>query len=313
MGLRENMRILAAGIVAVALASAQAPQTRPCSEADLDGVYALVDFYDNSSNGWLKRAAEQAPYRLIAFLAPSSWGRISFNIKPSFDQAMKSIRVQANGSSIRIQANGQITLSKNGVPQYLGTCAVSLQNNDKVKENDLILVGSYAQAPSQVHELFRRWTDGQVPEAKSSFDPAPNPPALQRTQVGSEDVGEVQATMPETPIPISVKVLTSGTDAQTQVFAAVKNTYSAPLSAFLLIVNERGQPPKTLAVDACLEHHAAWQPREQWTRPAGLLTQIGNLHLDLGAAIFTDGSTWGNPKLLGKLKARRGGCQWPGT
>jgi hypothetical protein len=68
-----------------------------------------------------------------------------------------------------------------------------------------------------------------------------------------------------------------------------------------------------LDVYACVEHPPAWPPGQRWVKMIGHPVQVGNIEISLGAAVFTDGSTWGNPHRLAQLKSRRGNCEWPGS
>jgi hypothetical protein len=44
-----------------------------------------------------------------------------------------------------------------------------------------------------------------------------------------------------------------------------------------------------------------------------MLVTVRQMEAHVGAAIFTDGSGWGDAKRLAKLKQHRGSCQWPGA
>jgi hypothetical protein len=70
---------------------------------------------------------------------------------------------------------------------------------------------------------------------------------------------------------------------------------------------------KDLYIDACVMRLRAWQPGQQWTQYLGMPIEVGNMQVKLGAALFSDGSTWGDPHRLAKLLTHHGSCQWPGS
>jgi hypothetical protein len=308
-----------AGVWVAAIAAAEASgavaPTRPCVSGDLNGTYALVDFQEFPVRGFTS-GAEQAPYRFLAFFPPSTWSQMAFNMMPASPaKLMDVLRPQMQGRSFTVQADGRIILSRDQTVQFAGSCAISLRTENGFHENDLIVVGNEAGGESELHELFRRWTGGPITGAVSTFDPAPSV-AKEQTHTAA-DLPDVQPTLPEKPVPLRVDVVDgSGPNGpRTQVSVVVTNESHAPVSAFMLVFRgaQTGQRWKESDVDACLEHRPAWQPGQRWTKYIGLPIQVGNIEIFLGAAIFSDGSTWGTPHRLAQLKAHRGSCQWPGS
>jgi hypothetical protein len=241
---------------------------------------------------------------------------MAFNNPPATPaRAMNVLRSEMKGHSYRLQADGRIVLNRGQKVQFAGSCAVSLHSGDGFQENDLVLVGNEAGVESELHELFRRWTGEPVAKALSTFDPAPS--ASHEQPQSAAKLPDVQPSLPDKPVPLRVNVVNgSGPNGpRTQVSVVVTNESHAPLSAFMLVFRgaQTAQRWKDSDVDACLEHRVAWQPGQQWTKYLGMPIQVGNIEIFLGAAIFSDGSTWGNPGRLAKLKAHRGNCQWPGS
>jgi hypothetical protein len=307
--------VLVVAVVAAKASAAEGAPTRPCAGGDLDGTYVLVDFQEFPVRGFT-RGAQQAPYRFLAFFPPSTWSQMAFNMMPASPaKLMDVLRPQMQGRSFTLQANGRIVLNRGQAVQFAGSCAVSLHTGNGFHENDLILVGNEAGGESELHELFRRWTGGPVAEAVSTFDPAPS--VAQEQPQPAAELPDVQPSLPDKPVPLRVNVVNgSGPNGpRTQVSVVVTNESHAPLSAFMLVFRgaQTAQRWKESDVDACLEHRPAWQPGQQWTKYIGMPIQVGNIEIFLGAAIFSDGSTWGNPHRLAKLKAHRGSCQWPGS
>ena len=228
---------------------------------------------------------------------------------------MDYLKPQMQGRSFTLQSDGRIVLNKGRSIQYVGNCAVSLRTGDGFQANDLVLSGNEAANRAEIHTLYRRWIGGPAAPPSSAFDPAPS--------VSPEPTGpttgltEVQPTLPDKPVPLRVSVITgSGPNGPaSQVFVIVKNESRAPLSAFMLVFRgaQTAQRWKESDVDACLEHRTAWQPGQAWNKYIGMPIEVGNIQIFLGAAIFSDGSTWGSPQRLAKLKAHRGNCQWPGS
>ena len=306
--------VLAVAIVA-AKASAEGAPTRPCANGDLNGTYVLVDYREFPDRSFTM-SVQQFPYHFLAFFSPSTWSEMAFNNPPATPaRAMNVLRSEMQGHSYTLQADGRIVLNRGQKVQFTGSCAVSLHSGDGFQENDLVLVGNQAGVESELHELFRRWTGEPVEKALSTFDPAPS--ASHEQPQSAAKLPDVQPSLPDKPVPLRVNVVNgSGPNGpRTRVSVVVTNESHAPLSAFMLVFRgaQTAQRWKDSDVDACLEHRAAWQPGQQWTKYLGMPIQVGNIEMFLGAAIFSDGSTWGNPERLAKLKAHRGNCQWPGS
>jgi hypothetical protein len=228
---------------------------------------------------------------------------------------MAALRSQMPGRNFSLESDGRIVLNRGKAVQFAGSCAVSLHTGDGFQENDVILAGNEAGAPSELHELFRRWTGGPVAQAVSTFDPAPA--AAHAQPRNAAELPDVKPTLPDKPVPLRVNVVNgSGPNGpRTEVSVVVTNETQLPLSAFMLVFRgaQTAQRWKESDVDACLEHRLAWQPGQKWSKYIGLPIQVGNIEIALGAAIFSDGSTWGDPHRLAQLKAHRGTCQWPGS
>lgn len=295
---------------------AQGAATRPCASADLNGAFMLVDFQEIPSASfttWL----QQFPYHLMAFSPASTWSEMAYNSAPAAPAAMRGLASQVAGRSYALQNDGRLILRRGAAVQFAGSCSISLQSGNGFQENDLILSGNVTGIRSDVHELFRRWTGQPVAKAVSTFDPAPSAAAdaaaSASTAPGPEKPAEVQATMPEKPVPLRINVVTSSGPGN-EISLVVTNENHAPLSAFMLVMRSKQTAERWMdtEVDACLQHRAPWQPGQQWSQNLGIPLAVGNLEVNLGAAIFTDGSTWGTPTRLAKLKTHRGDCQWPG-
>lgn len=61
----------------------------------------------------------------------------------------------------------------------------------------------------------------------------------------------------------------------------------------------------------CLPYRDPGDDKRTWERMNGLT--VRQMQAYVGAAIFTDGTEWGNAKRLAERKKRRGRCQWPGA
>jgi hypothetical protein len=304
-------------VVTVAAAKASAAEngaTRPCVAGDLDGTYMLVDFRELPAHSFTI-STRQFPYQFLAFYPSAAWSKMAFNNMPASPAAlMRYLKPQMQGRSYTLQPDG-IILNHGRVVEFAGSCAVSLRTGNGFQENDLVLSGNEAGDPSELHELFRRWTGGPAAGVVSSFDPAPSAvPGASQPATGLPDV---QPSLPDQPAPLRVNVRNgSGPNGpNTQVWVVVTNQSRAPLSAFMLVFQgaQTAGRWKDSDVDACLEHRPAWQPGQQWTKYIGMPIEVGNIRIKLGAAIFSDGSTWGDPHRLAKLKQHRGSCQWPGS
>jgi hypothetical protein len=313
----RTMHWLAASALAMMIIAergiAQGVPTRPCASADLNGTYVLVDFREIPERILAQQASSFA-YRFLAFSSLSAWGEVAYGRAPAtLNEANGDLKGQMRDRTYALQADGKIILNRSKAVEFAGTCSVSLHSGDGFQENDLVLVGSYAREESVLHELFRRWTGEPLAKVTTTFDPAPE--ALTERPKSTAELPGVQPTMPDKPIPLRVNVVTGGGPGgpNTQVSVIVTNDSHAPLSAFMLVFRgaQTAQRWKDSDVDACLEHRPPWQPGEKWTKMIGMPIQVGNIQVGLGAAIFSDGSMWGTPERLAKLKANRGSCEWP--
>ncbi len=289
--------------------SAEGAETRPCANGDLSGAFMLVDFQE-IPNGSFTHWAEQAPYHLLAFSPPAIWSEMAFNNAPAAPAATRNLTSQMAGHTYVLQAGGRIILRRGPAVQFSGSCSISLHSGDGFEENDLILAGNFTGVRSEIHALFRRWTNQPVAKAVSAFDPAPAASA----EHSPEKLADVQASMPEKPVPLGVKVVNLNGPNGVEIGLVVTNETHAPLTAFMLVNRGKQTAQRWMdrEVDACLDHRPPWQPGQQWTENLGIPLAVGNIEVFLGAAIFSDGSTWGSPTRLAKLKAHRGNCQWPG-
>ncbi len=302
-------------VLAAKRGAAENAATRPCAAGDLNGTYVLAGFREIPPSGF-SILAQQFPYKFLAFYPAAAWSQESFNAMPANPLVLAAdLRRQMQGRSYTIQPAGEIIFNHGRSVEFAGTCAVRLQAGNGFQENDLILSGHDAEAPSEVHKLYRRWNGGPAERPTSTFDPAPSA-TVQSTQPPAGQA-DVQPTLPDEPVPVRVNV-THGSGPNgpdTQVWEVVTNLSHSPLRAFMIVF--RGQQTagrwKDLYVDACVMRLRAWQPGQQWTQYLGMPIEVGNMQVKLGAALFSDGSTWGDPHRLAKLLTHHGSCQWPGS
>lgn len=304
---------LVGAMVATPAGAAQPVPTRACTSGDLSAVYWLVDFKETPS-GVFTNGAGTVPFQFLAFFPNATWSQAAFNMRPeSTEFIMRSLRAQLPGTTYTLQPDGTVTLLRGTMVMFNGSCAVSLADGQGFQKDDVILAGNQRGSESSIHRLFRRWTGGPAVAAVSTFDPAPAPgPPAEATQA-SPDLAPTLADEPA-PVQAGISWLPNGNGSRDAwIFAA--NVSRTPLSAFAVEVRGRqtnGQW-KVFYQDACLAHRQAWQPGEQWNTRAGIPLQVLPIEAKAGAALFSDGSTWGKPHLLGKLKAHRGSCKWPGS
>jgi hypothetical protein len=247
----------------------------------LNGTYALVDFQESPARGFTSNA-QTAPYHFLAFFPPSVWSEMAFNAMPdSATKVTTSLGRQMYGHTFKLEADRRIFLNRGPAVQFVGTCAISLQNGNGFNENDLILAGSATGVESEIHELYRRWAGGPVPAAVSTFDPAPKTTKDQPADQGKAAAAsaEPQASMPEKPVPLRVQLVNLAGHNGPEIGLQVTNTSHSPVSAFLLVVRgkQTAQRWKDWSVDACLQHRPAWQPGQQWTQNLGIPIAVGNV------------------------------------
>ena len=230
---------------------------------------------------------------------------------PSLERDLNN---QKPGRNYVLETDGRLVLNHGKNVEFAGTCAVVKAAGESFQENDLILNGSQTGNPAEVHELFRRWNGEPPTGAVSEFDPAPS--AAAGTPQQGTGLVDVQPTLPDDPAPVTWRVTTVGpNDGMQQIGVIVTNRSHTPLSAFMVVFRDAQTNGKwtDLFLDACLDHKAAWQPSQSWIHGFGLPIAVQKMEAYVGAAIFSDGSTWGNAHRLAKLKQHRGNCQWPGS
>jgi hypothetical protein len=293
---------------------ADAPLTRPCRSSDLNGIYALAQYKEIGGQGF-SRSASHFRYRFLELTPPGTWVEHSMNRMPA-DPALieKMLSNDPKDRSYSLDASARLVVKHGDQIAFTGSCAVSLSERGGFQANDLILSGGLTNNPGQLHELFRRWNGEPYQGAAADFDPAPAaagapPPG------GQAPVAPTRGPAANGPAPVKADVVTVGQNAAAEVSVVVTNLNRLPLSAFMVVYRNGATAGvwRDAFVDACVDHHAAWQPNQQWRREFGMLVTVRQMEAYVGAAIFTDGSEWGDAKRLAKLKQHRGSCQWPGA
>jgi hypothetical protein len=299
-------------------ALANAPSTRPCSSSDLNGTYVLAQYKEIGGQGF-SRSASHFRYRFLQVTPPGIWVEHSMNRMPAEPALVEKIlNNDPKDHSYSLETDGRLVVKHGGQISFTGSCAVSLSNKDGFEANDLILSGGLTNNPGELHELFRRWSGEPYPGAAADFDPAPAPAiAAARTPPsdGQAPVASTGGPAANGPAPVKADVVTVGQNAAAEFSVVVTNLNRAPLSAFMVVYRNGATAGvwHDAFVDACVDHHAAWKQNEQWRRGFGMLVTVRQMDAYVGAAIFTDGSEWGDAKRLAKLKQRRGSCHWPGA
>jgi hypothetical protein len=300
---------------------AAAPSTRPCRSSDLKGIYVLAQYKEIGGQGF-SRSASHFRYRFLELTPPGTWVEHSMNRMPA-DPALieKMLSNDPKDRSYSLDAGARLVVKHGAQISFTGSCAVSLGEGDGFQANDLILSGGLTNNPGELHELFRRWNGGPYQGAAADFDPAPArtgalPPVVAAAPGGQAPVAPTNGPAANGPAPVKADVVTVGqNDGAAEVSVVVTNLNRVPLSAFMVVYRNGVTAGvwRDAFVDACLDHHAAWQPNQQWRRGFGMVVTVRRMEAYVGAAIFTDGSTWGDAKRLAKLKQHRGSCQWPGA
>jgi len=293
---------------------ADAPLTRPCRSSDLNGIYVLAQYKEIGGQGF-SRSANHFRYRFLELTPPGTWVEHSMNRMPA-DPALieKMLSNDPKDRSYSLDASARLVVKHGDQIAFTGSCAVSLSERGGFQANDLILSGGLTNNPGELHELFRRWNGEPYQGAAADFDPAPAaagapPPG------GQAPVAPTRGPAANGPAPVKADVVTVGQNAAAAVSVVVTNLNRLPLSAFMVVYRNGATAGvwRDAFVDACVDHHAAWQPNQQWRREFGMLVTVRQMEAYVGAAIFTDGSEWGDAKRLVKLKQHRGSCQWPGA
>jgi hypothetical protein len=311
--------MLLCALTAFQVEAIETPAVRACVRDDLSGTFRLVDYREIPkgkiiSGGNFTGRVSTFPYYLLNFYPDGDWATMAFNRQPnSLKQALKYLQHEKHGAGYMLQPDGQIELRGVGRAAFVGRCQISLGTTGGYLANDLILSGYEADSRDEQHRLFRSWTGGDIPRAVSAWDPAPWADAVGSVPGEHATNVAIQATLPKEPTPVQLDLKSDGPDGNVWLYAT--NAHHAPLSAFTIGKRDASTDGKwqTVYVDACLGHHSAWQPGAQWSQQLGIRIAVRKVEVQLEAAIFTDGSTWGDPQRLGELKVHRGNCQWPGS
>jgi hypothetical protein len=301
--------------------AAAAPATRPCRPSDLNGIYALAQYKEIGGQAF-SRTATRFRYRFLELTSTGIWVEHSANRMPPDPLLMKKILSNdPKDRTYSLDTAGRLVVKHGDQILFTGSCAVSLNEAGGFQANDLILSGGLTNTPGELHELFRRWNGEPYPGAASDFDPAPAatgaPPSAVAAAPGRQTpVAPTDVPAANGPAPVKADVVTIGhNDAADEFSVVVTNLNRVPLSAFMVVYRNEVTRGiwKDRYVDACLDHHAAWQQNQQWREEFGMRVTIRKMDAYVGAAIFTDGTTWGDSKRVANLKRRRGSCHWPGA
>ncbi len=293
---------------------AAAPLTRPCRTSDLSGIYVLAQYKEIGGQGF-SRIASHFRYRFLELTPPGTWVEHSMNRLPA-DRALieKILSNDPKDRTYSLGADARLVVKRGEQITFTGSCAVSLSERDGFQANDLILSGELTNNPGELHELFRRWNGEPYQGAAADFDPAA---ALARAAPpGSQaPVAPADRLVAKEAAPVRADVVTVGQNAAAEISVVVTNLSRLPLSAFMVVYRNSVTAGiwRDALVDACVDHHPAWQPNQQWRQGYGTLLTVRQMQAYVGAAIFTDGSEWGDAKRLAELKQHRGSCQWPGA
>jgi len=288
----------------------------------LSGIFALVQYKEIGGQGF-SRSASRFRYRFLELTQPGVWVEHSMNRMPRDPVLIKKILSNdPKDRSYSLDADGRLVVKHGDQISFTGSCAVSLGEGHGFEADDLILSGGLTNSPGEIHELFRRWNGEPYQGAATDFDPAPTeataaPPAVEAAAPGDQTpVAPTDVLAAQGPAPVKADVVVVGhNDAGDQFSVVVTNLNRVPLTAFMVVYRNgvtRGAWHDRF-VDACVDHHAAWQQNKQWSDTFGTRLTILQMDAYVGAAIFTDGSTWGDAKRVAKLKQRRGSCKWPGA
>lgn len=281
----------------------------------------LVQYKEIGGQGF-SRSASHFRYRFLELTPPGTWVEHSMNrMPPNPALVQKILSNDPKDRSYSLDPDGRLAVRHADQISFTGSCAVSLGAGEGFEANDLILSGGLTNNPGEVHELFRRWNGEPYQGAATDFDPVPAgtgtpPPVVAAAQSGKAPVAPTDGPAANGPAPVKAEVVTVGhNDGAAEVSVVVTNLNHVPLSAFMVVYRNSVTAGvwHDAFVDACLDHHAAWQPNQQWQRGFGMLVTVRQMQAYVGAAIFTDGSTWGDAKRLEKLRRHRGSCQWPGS
>jgi hypothetical protein len=295
---------------------ADAPLTRPCRSSDLNGIYVLAQYKEIGGQNF-SRSASHFRYRFLELTPPGTWVEHSMNRMPANPALVeKMLGNDPKDRSYSLDAGARLVVKHGGQISFTGHCAVSLGERGGFHASDLILSGGLTNNPGELHELFRRWNGEPYPGAAADFDPAPAAAAAGAPSPGGQaPVAPTARPAANGAAPVRADVVTVGQNASAEISVVVTNLNRLPLSAFMVVYRNGATSGvwRDAFVDACVDHHAAWQPNQQWRRGFGMMVTVRQMEAYVGAAIFTDGSEWGDAKRLAKLKQHRGSCQWPGS
>lgn len=295
---------------------ADAPLTRPCRSSDLNGIYVLAQYKEIGGQNF-SRSASHFRYRFLELTPPGTWVEHSMNRMPANPALVeKMLGNDPKDRSYSLDAGARLVVKHGGQISFTGHCAISLGERGGFHANDLILSGGLTNNPGELHELFRRWNGEPYPGAAADFDPAAAAAAAGAPSPGGQArVAPTAKLAANGPAPVRADVVTVGQNASAEISVVVTNLNRLPLSAFMVVYRNGATSGvwRDAFVDACVDHHAAWQPNQQWRRGFGMMVTVRQMEAYVGAAIFTDGSEWGDAKRLAKLKQHRGSCQWPGS
>jgi hypothetical protein len=295
---------------------ADAPLTRPCRSSDLNGIYVLAQYKEIGGQNF-SRSASHFRYRFLELTPPGTWVEHSMNRMPANPALVeKMLGNDPKDRSYSLDAGARLVVKHGGQISFTGHCAVSLGERGGFHANDLILSGGLTNNPGELHELFRRWNGEPYPGAAADFDPAAAAAAAGAPSPGGQArVAPTARLAANGPAPVRADVVTVGQNASAEISVVVTNLNRLPLSAFMVVYRNGATSGvwRDAFVDACVDHHAAWQPNQQWRRGFGMMVTVRQMEAYVGAAIFTDGSEWGDAKRLAKLKQHRGSCQWSGA
>ena len=111
-------RLISALLIATYLRAAS-PTTRPCTPADLDGVYQMAQFRETPAAN-LTLQVQSAPYHILAFYPSAKWAAQAFNVTPTSPDAVdKYLQPQMRkGQTYSLEPDGRLTLTRGKTIQF---------------------------------------------------------------------------------------------------------------------------------------------------------------------------------------------------
>jgi hypothetical protein len=317
--------VLASALVTAARASAAAEphaldhpaSGRPCNEADLAGAYSLVEYIEEAV-GPSSKVTDSAHFRYLVFSPGKAWGGVGFPAKAPEVLTSFVVSERAHASLTYEIRDGRLLLDKDGAPLSAFRCTVSQSNGDGYEKDDLILAGGDANMPFRVTELYRRWQ--RVDPAHDRYDLPATPSAFSSglSWCEHDDTGERCGTWNFSKGSADIA---NGAGAEIQLAVerldaggvVVTNEGQAPLVAVAMVFHHAKNGPDHWgeAFDMCLYHRPPIPPAKGYTSPE-IVEYDGKTDEVVTAALFADGSTWGDPQHVAQLKARHASCDWPG-